>query len=178
MVKTALGLIETIGLAAAVEAADTAVKAANIKLIGYELTKGGGMVTVKLCGDVGAVQAAVQAGAQAAAKVNKVWAVHVIPRPHNELEKLIQTRETTGCASEPPPAAPEFVPVQREEKVEPAPVPAVTAEELPPDDKAPAAVPGKKAPEVCNLCGDPACSRRKGEPRTTCIHYETNKEEE
>jgi microcompartment protein CcmL/EutN len=81
MVKNALGLIETVGLVAAVEAADEAAKAANIELLGYELTRGGGMVTVKLQGDVGAIKAAVDAGANAAGKVGTVWATHVIPRP-------------------------------------------------------------------------------------------------
>ncbi len=94
MVGKALGLIETVGLAAAVEAADAAVKAANIHLIGYELTRGGGLVTVKLYGDVGAVQAAVQAGQMAANKINKVWSTHVIPRPHSDLHFIAETIET------------------------------------------------------------------------------------
>lgn len=69
MAKQSLGLIETVGLAAAVEAADAAVKSANVNLVGYELTKGGGMVTVKLEGEVGAVNAAIAAASVAAAKV-------------------------------------------------------------------------------------------------------------
>lgn len=87
--KEALGLIETVGLAAAIEAADTAVKAANVKLLGYEKTRGNGMITVKIVGDVGAVKAAVTAGVMAANRVNEVYSYHVIPRPHDEIEALI-----------------------------------------------------------------------------------------
>lgn len=85
----ALGLIETVGLAAAIEAADTAVKAANVKLLGYEKTRGNGMIMVKIVGDVGAVKAAVAAGVMAADRVNEVYSYHVIPRPHDEIEALI-----------------------------------------------------------------------------------------
>jgi len=87
--KQALGLIETIGLVSAIEAADAAVKAANVTLLGYENTKGGGKITVKLVGDVGAVNAAVAAGAAAAARIGQVYGCHVIPRPHDEIEALI-----------------------------------------------------------------------------------------
>lgn len=87
--KEALGLIETVGLAAAIEAADTAVKAANVKLLGYEKTRGNGMITVKIVGDVGAVKAAVTAGVMAANRVNEVYSYHVIPRPHDEIKTLI-----------------------------------------------------------------------------------------
>jgi len=94
MVNNALGLIEIVGMAAAMAATDAALKAANIELIGYELTKGGGLVVVKLSGDVGAVTVGVQAGVAAGGKVNKVWASRVIPRPHQELEWLLVTKET------------------------------------------------------------------------------------
>ena len=85
----ALGLIEVVGLAAGLEAADAATKAANVTLIGYELTKGGGMVVIKIAGDVGAVKAAVDAGAAAAGCVGEVISVHVIPRPHTDVERII-----------------------------------------------------------------------------------------
>ncbi len=87
--KQALGLIETIGLVSAIEAADAAVKAANITLLGYENTKGGGKITVKFVGDVGAVKAGVAAGVAAASRIGKVYGQHVIPRPHDEIEALI-----------------------------------------------------------------------------------------
>ena len=91
-----LGLIETQGLAAGVEAADAAVKSANVELIGYELTKGGGWTTVKIQGDVGAVKAAVDAARMAAAKVNRVVSTRVIPRPAAGLETLVHNPDTVG----------------------------------------------------------------------------------
>ncbi len=90
MTSKAVGLIETIGLAAAIEAADAAVKAANVTLLGYEYTKGEGMITVKVVGDVGAVKAAVSAGTTAAFRIGQVKSCHVIPRPHHEIETLIK----------------------------------------------------------------------------------------
>jgi microcompartment protein CcmL/EutN len=96
MHQKALGLIETIGLTAAVEAADAAVKSANVTLVGYELAKGGGMTVVKLQGDVGAVKAAVDAGAAAAAKVNKVVSVKVIPRPAVGIAGMVFSPDTVG----------------------------------------------------------------------------------
>jgi len=84
----AMGLIETRGLVGSVEAADAMVKAANVKLITKEYV-GGGLVTVIVTGDVGAVKAAVDAGAAAAKRVGEVVSVHIIPRPHTELDKII-----------------------------------------------------------------------------------------
>jgi len=88
--QKALGLIETIGLIPAIEAADAAVKAANVVLLGYENAKGGGKITIKVAGDVGAVQAAVSAGAAAAGRIGKVYSCLVIPRPHDEIAALIR----------------------------------------------------------------------------------------
>ncbi len=84
----ALGLIETRGLVAAIEAADAMVKAAKVTLLGSEKV-GGGLVTVMVRGDVGAVKAATDAGAAAAEKVGELLSVHVIPRPHNDVETLL-----------------------------------------------------------------------------------------
>jgi len=84
----ALGMIETRGLVGAIEAADAMVKAANVKLIGKEVI-GGGFVTVMVRGDVGAVKAATDAGAAAAARVGELKSVHVIPRPHSEVEIIL-----------------------------------------------------------------------------------------
>ncbi len=86
--EIALGLIETKGLVGAIEAADAMVKAANVKLIGKEKT-GGGYVTVMVRGEVGAVKAATDAGAAAAARVSELISVHVIPRPHDNVEMLL-----------------------------------------------------------------------------------------
>ncbi len=84
----ALGLIETKGFIGAVEAADAMVKAANVKLIGYEKI-GSGLITVMVKGDVGATKAATDAGAAAAGRVGELVSVHVIPRPHQDVEKLL-----------------------------------------------------------------------------------------
>lgn len=89
MSKTeALGLIETKGLVGAIEAADAMVKAANVYLIGREFV-GGGLVTVMVRGDVGAVKAATDAGAAAAQRVGELISVHVIPRPHGDVEMIL-----------------------------------------------------------------------------------------
>lgn len=84
----ALGMVETRGLVGAIEAADAMVKAAKVELIGREQI-GGGYVTVMVRGDVGAVKAATDAGATAAEKVGEVVSVHVIPRPHSEVELIL-----------------------------------------------------------------------------------------
>lgn len=91
MAGDALGLVETRGFIGSVEAADAMVKAANVKLIGRE-TIGGGYVTVMVRGDVGAVKAATDVGAEAAARVGEVVAVHVIPRPHAEVELILPSQ--------------------------------------------------------------------------------------
>lgn len=84
----ALGLIETRGLVAMIEASDAMVKAANVKLVGYEKI-GAGLVTSIVRGDVAAVRAATDAGAAAARKIGELVAVHVIPRPHSDLDKVL-----------------------------------------------------------------------------------------
>ncbi|MCS7232491.1 MAG: BMC domain-containing protein [Synergistetes bacterium] len=90
--QIALGMIETKGLVGAIEAADAMVKAANVTLIGKEHV-GGGLVVVMVRGDVGAVKAAVDAGAAAAKRVGELIAVHVIPRPHPEVELILPKLE-------------------------------------------------------------------------------------
>lgn len=88
MTQQALGLVETRGLVAAIEAADSMLKAAHVELVGSERI-GSGLVTVMVRGDVGAVKAAVEAGASAAQKLGEVIAMHVIPRPHVEVEQIL-----------------------------------------------------------------------------------------
>lgn len=88
----ALGMVETKGLTGAVEAADAMVKAANVNLVGYEKI-GFGLVTVMVRGDVGAVKAATDAGAEAARNVGELISVHVIPRPHSEVERVLLKSE-------------------------------------------------------------------------------------
>ena len=86
--KEALGMIETRGLIGAIEAADAMVKAAEVTLVGTEKI-GSGLVSVMVRGDVGAVKAAVEAGSAAAERLGEVIATHVIPRPHNDVEKIL-----------------------------------------------------------------------------------------
>ena len=88
MALEALGMVETRGLVAAIEAADAMVKAANVELIGTEKI-GSGLVSVMVRGDVGAVKAAVEAGSSSAGSLGEVVATHVIPRPHGDVEKIL-----------------------------------------------------------------------------------------
>ena len=104
MSQRSLGLIETFGLLPAVEAADAAVKSANVDLVGYEFAKGSGMTVVKVEGDVGAVKAAIAAAYVAASKVGRVAATRVIPRPAAGLEAMTRNGETKGYTPPEPPA--------------------------------------------------------------------------
>jgi len=94
----AIGMIETKGYVGSVEASDAMVKAANVTLIGSEYV-GGGFVTVMVRGDVGAVKAATDAGAAAARRVGELIAVHVIPRPHSNLEDVLPIGKAGAASS-------------------------------------------------------------------------------
>ena len=96
MMKQSIGLIETVGLAAGIVAADTAVKSANVEIIGYELSRGNGMTVIKIQGDVGAVKAAVESAVAAASQVSQVYSKLVIPRPSESLEMLMVNENTVG----------------------------------------------------------------------------------
>lgn len=170
--KKALGLIETVGLVAAIEAADAGVKAANVKLLGYELAKGGGLTTVKFTGDVGAVKAAVEAGKAAAERIGKVYAVHVIPRPDNQVEDYFEKSEKKEKKEKQ---------IDNNEKKE------EEDKENEENEKTDIQI-VKTADEneeisnidnrepTCNLCKDPKCPRKKGEPRSLCIHFKEREE--
>lgn len=138
--QKSLGLIETQGLAGGIEAADAAVKSANVELIGYELTRGGGWTTVKIQGDVGAVKAAVDAAKAAASKVTRVVSTKVIPRPAQGLEMLIRNGATVGYRppeppAEPDPPAPPAPPVKPDEPPkEEVPAPVEAEEPAPAED--------------------------------------------
>ncbi len=93
----ALGMVETKGFVGAVEAADAMVKAANVQLVGKEYI-GAGFVTIFVRGDVGAVKAATDAGAAAARRVGELVSVHVIPRPHSEVERVLPTGGKVGLS--------------------------------------------------------------------------------
>lgn len=92
----AIGMVETKGLIGSIEAADAMVKAANVTLIAYEKV-GSGLVTVIVRGDVGAVKAAVDAGGEAASRVGEVKSVHVIARPHSDVEKILKNVAMYGA---------------------------------------------------------------------------------
>ena len=104
MSQRSLGLIETYGLLPAVEAADSAIKSANVDLVGYEFAKGSGRTVVKVEGDVGAVKAAIAAASMAASKVGKVAATRVIPRPATGLSMMVRNGDTKGYTPPEPPA--------------------------------------------------------------------------
>lgn len=158
--KNALGLMETVGLAAAIEAADAAVKSANVTLIGIELTKGDGMVVVKIEGDVGAVKAAVEAGTQAAMKVSRVFSTKVIPRPAPDLDRMVFSKETKGYQAPEKQSVTEVF--QSDAKVP-------SEEKETPVNESSEADPAREG--ECNYCQDPECPRRKGDPRDWCIHH-------
>ena len=104
--KEALGLVETRGFVGAIEAADAMVKAANVKIVGKEKT-GSGLVTIMVRGDVGAVKAAIEAGGEAARRVGELVSVHIIPRPHEDVEMLLE--ETKGKGKSQAKATPKAV---------------------------------------------------------------------
>ena len=97
MAQEALGLVETRGLVAAIEAADAMCKAANVTLVGTEKI-GSGLVTVMVRGDVGAVKSSVEAGSASASKLGELVATHVIPRPHSDVEMILPKVKTTNKA--------------------------------------------------------------------------------
>lgn len=212
--KYALGIIETVGLAAAIQAADTAVKSANVKLIGYELTKGDGMAMVKIEGDVGAVKAAIESAKASATLVNKVFGFQVIPRPSDGLEVLVRNDETVGYYSSQTDKADDSVEPEKEVGICEVVESLETADELETIETAEtmensettktaqtveaeeiigvtdfsdssdlseieaikkkiiSSEPLKKeTKEICNICRDPNCTRKKGDQRRRCIHY-------
>ena len=145
----ALGSIEVVGLVAGIEAADVACKTADISLIGYELTKGGGYVTVKVEGQVGAVNAAIDAAEAAAAKVSRVVSKLVIPRPHPELEQIVFSATTVGCT----PPAPD----------------APAARRRPSAKTKPGSVPEPEEPAVTEALADEALEDALTEPEPTLV---------
>lgn len=219
----AIGIIETYGMVSAIEAADVAVKSANVSLLGYELTKGSGMVTIKLEGDVAAVRAAVEAAWEAAKRVGNVYSKHIIARPHDELEKIIHSKETVGPINDGKKEKTEEMPLQTNQHEEGASEsnkreethsdeamreiaelkekdevkheqpethlrkekPSLLEEPKELDQKTHPSTPenrkifeeqgNEKQPndkEVCNLCHDPKCPRKKGDLKSACIHYQ------
>lgn len=187
MNEKALGLIETIGLVAAIEAADAAIKSANVNLIGYELTKGNGMVTVKIEGDVGAVKAAIEAAKVSASKINKVYSTLIIPRPAEYLEKIIRSSSTVGLNKNEETNIFEDKEIVEEiiDNKETIFEENTTKDNWKNDvDKDFQMIERQfnlddeqkeSKEDVCNICKDPLCPRKKGQPRNLCIHYKKDK---
>ncbi|MBC2065606.1 BMC domain-containing protein [Listeria welshimeri] len=145
----AIGIIEIKGLASAITVADTMAKVANIQIVDTESAKGFGWITVKVEGDVAAVNAALEAGEQTAITTDSYIAKKVIPRPGEEIFTVFWPKEQTE---------PEKT-VETKSIVEPENV----------------AVSEVKAEATCNLCHDLLCPRVKGDPRQDCIHFEEEK---
>lgn len=222
----ALGVIEAVGMAAAIEAADSCVKSANVELIGYELTKGSGLVAIKIRGNVGAVKAAIEAAKASASRINKVYATLIIPRPSAGLERIIEPNSVSEIK--------ENVKEDIEEEIRED-----IREDVEEDIKVEIKEDGKEdikkdikdsinedtienvkedieedikeytklvdtdnyyeneqedenkvndhknsneflnggnflneeSDDICNICHDPRCQRKKGQPRNLCIHY-------
>lgn len=173
MKDEALGLIEVIGLLAAVEAADTGLKSANVSLVGLENARGA-YFTVKFCGDVGAVQAAVISARVSAEKVGTVVSAHVIPRMAAGLRGWLLTEESPKAEESPheecgeKPADAEEKPEEAEEKS----AEAIDRENPEETEKMECSEPeNEKNPAyTCNLCKDPKCPREKGQMEKLCIH--------
>ena len=147
--KQALGLIETIGLVTAIEAADAAVKAANVILLGFENSKGGGKITIKFVGNVGAVQAAVAAGVAAASRIGEVYGQRVIPRPSEEIDALILNLDRGRGLDEPKADAPQV------KEVASTPAPVETAE---PKSEEVTCAATTKSGDPCKLPAQPGSS--------------------
>lgn len=183
--KKSLGLIETIGLVAAVEAADAALKAANVELIGYELTKGSGMVTVKIQGNVSSVNVAVDAAKQAVNKIGKIYSIKVIPKKADGLEKIIYSRETIGYRYENKFDKETFTddklninyPLNETIKDNNSEDVKCDNNQLVAEDNEDKLTDSENS-QLCNLCSDPKCIRKKGDLKNKCIHYKDIKKEE
>jgi len=170
MSKQSLGIIEIIGLAPAIVGADISLKSANVKLIGYELTKGSGMTVIKIEGEVGAVTAAVSAVKAELDKYNSIWSIKVIARPSEGIEFLTRNDETVGY---------DFIHeidinsgsknINKEiEELEEKKNSIIEKEQediLLKEDTSENEI-------TCNLCHDAECPRKKGDLRKKCIHYD------
>ena len=175
--RKAIGLIETIGLAAAIDAADAAVKSANVELIGTEYTKGDGMVVIKIEGDVGAVNAGVEAARQSASKIGRVFSYKVIPRPSSDLElffpkeevmEVEDAKEDEDESEDLPSGQASDETTEREEvSTTEAALEAKHGDSI----EMTLTVEADESVVTCNLCNDPKCSRTKGDLHMMCLHY-------
>lgn len=196
--RKAVAAIECNHMTTGIAFADAALKAANISLIGYELSKKAGGVVIKLEGEVSALRAAVDAGKLVADTLNGISGVSFIPRPMDCMDMMFRNKDTVGyvpeleSALDPNPVAelesePALEPESENESIEGTEewaefalkipecesVPEKEIEDLKEEavDENPEPMPEKKA-VTCNICQDPACPRKKGEARSLCIHFE------
>lgn len=177
MLRLAIGIIEVIGLSSAIEVADICLKSANITLIGYELSKGNGMVVIKIEGDVGAVTAAIQASS----KVGKIYSKKIIPRPDDGIECLIKNSNTIGYQDIDKNTDNDknvlIINEDVKEKeinkgIEEKETNENTKEEINKIEESNVKEDVSNEKYTCNLCKDPKCPRVKGDLRVNCIHYD------
>ncbi|ENM5738139.1 BMC domain-containing protein [Vibrio mimicus] len=195
--RKSLGLLEIKGLASAILVADAMAKTASVTIVGIETCKGGGWQTIKVVGDVAAVQASLSSGSELAKRHNAFVAMKTLSRPDQTImdtwgvkapKTAIKAKasEIKKSAQTPVSATPASIEIKSVETESPEPVTEydivveeVTAENTPPEkvntvSDPVAAEPDSETPVVaeatCNLCGDPLCERVKGEPHTKCIH--------
>lgn len=161
----ALGMVEVIGFGCAVNVSDVMVKTADVRIAGIERAKGSGWLTIKVLGDVGAVNAAVESGEQIAKKDQKFIASKIIPRLGEGLDIWLKAGLDASTEKLVVDELEEEAPtVEEEQKIETAQI-----------DDGDVTIDSENY--TCNLCKDPSCNRKKGEPRKECSHYEELKEE-
>lgn len=200
--RQAAGFIEMRGLAAAIRAADIALKSANVELIGVELTRGMGYAVVKIQGDVGAVKAAVDSAISAPETIPYFVAKDVIPRPSLGLDQIVYSEATIGLSKENEEEEPQEAQEDKEieankqeeaieendkevkeevdegkDQEEDTEEPEENQEDLDETSGNDKEVEEEQEEETqeeatCNLCHDPKCPRKKGEPRKDCLHYD------
>ncbi len=176
--KMSLGLLEVSGLALAINTADAMAKSAAVTLVGIDTAKGGGWMTIKITGDVAAVNAALSTGAALAEKHSGLVAKALLARPDEQLlQQVVPTTPVKQPQAEPAPVAEPVTASEPEAEVQPATSFTVTevvesaseVSEFGVQETEPEAAPHEGL-VTCNLCQDPLCPRQKGEPRNKCIH--------
>lgn len=184
--RQAYGFIETVGLAAAIEASDIALKAANVELIGLELTRGFGYTTVKLQGSVSSVNAGIDSAKGSNKLIGKIVSTDIIPRPSDDIDLIVLSGDNLKMdqigdkeviledVNEDIEEENEEIQGDIEEDVLDNINEDIREDSIGSEDKEEVEENTSEEDYTCNLCQDPECERHKGEPRDTCIHYENN----
>lgn len=168
-INESVGVIETFGLSQAILCADIAVKSANVRLIGYEYAKGSGLVAIKIAGDIGAVQAAIDAAKVEMSARNNPTQVLIIPRPDAQIAPMINRIDSPNGKKQQSPekkSNSKKTTLDIETIDEDLIIETVDATEI--EENSDESI-AKTA--TCNLCEDPKCPRKRGEPHVNCIHY-------